>query len=205
MKLVFIGPPASGKGTQAKIISEKLGLAHISTGDLLRNVSDLELKSKIDFYLKKGELVPDEIILNILKKRLLQKDSQKGFILDGFPRTLKQAELLNKEVEVDKFIGIKLSDEEVIKRLASRLTCKKCGAVYNSITNPPKQKGVCDICGSSDLVVREDDKEDSIIERLKIYHKNTEPILKKFHAIIVNGEQEIEKVTEDILKFLDKN
>lgn len=199
--IVLIGPQASGKGTQAKRISGKLGVPHISTGDLLRNAPE-DLKEKVDNYMNSGNLVPDELMLDILEKRLEQKDAKKGFVLDGFPRNLKQAEELMKRVSVDKIIGIKLSDETAVERISNRLSCPKCGAVFNTKTKPSKKQGVCDNC-NSDLIKREDDKPESVRKRLEIYRNDTEPILEKYNADIVDGDQDIDKVSEDIFDILE--
>ncbi len=200
MKLIFIGPQASGKGTQGKIIASKLGLCHISAGDLLRN-SKGKLKEKIDYYLTKGKLVPPIIIFNMIKEKIESSECKNGFILDGFPRSMDQVEMLEKVVKIDKVIEIYIPDNIAIKRLVSRLNCEKCNAVFNTITNPPKKQEICDICGGK-LYRRKDDTELAIKERLKIYHRETEDILHKFDSIRINGQQKIEKVTEDILKEL---
>lgn len=192
----------SGKGTQAQIISKKLGLFHISTGDLLRSAEG-ELRKEIDAYIKFGNLVPDELILKILKKRILEHDCKKGFILDGFPRNLKQAEELDKIAKIDKIVEIKISDEEAIKRMNGRWNCKKCSIAYNYITEPkPKVAGKCDKCGSI-LAQREDDvNKKAIKQRLKTYYEETAPILEHYNHIKIDGNQAIEKVTEDLLKVL---
>jgi len=199
--IVLIGPQASGKGTQAKRISEKLGVPHISTGDLLRN-APADLKEKVEDYMNSGQLVPDELMLDILEKRLEQDDAQKGFLLDGFPRNLKQADALMERVKIDKIIGISLSDEVAVERISNRLSCPNCGAVFNTKTKPSQKEGVCDNC-NSELVKREDDKEEAVRKRLEIYHNKTKPILKKYNADIVEGEQDIDKVSEEIFSLLD--
>lgn len=202
MKLLFIGIQGSGKGTQGKIISEKLKIPHISTGDLLRSAKG-KLKEKIDEFSSKGELVPDEIVLELLKERV---KGEEGFILDGFPRNLKQAEELDKIFDVDKVVEIFISDEEALKRLLGRRSCPKCGANYNIYTAPkPKKEGICDVCGTK-LEKRADDNEDSIKKRIEIYHRQTEPILNHYKnkLIKINGEQEIQKVCDDILSSLKK-
>ena len=202
MNLVLIGPQASGKGTQAKRVSEKLGVLHISTGDLLRN-SEGELKEKVDSYMNSGELVPDELMLDIIEKRLSQEDAQNGFVLDGFPRNLKQAKELMSRIKIDKIIGIKLSDETAVERISNRTSCSNCGAVFNTKTNPSKKQGICDFC-DSELIKRDDDKEEAVRKRLEIYHNETEPILKKYNAEVVDGKQDIDKVSEDIFNILEK-
>ena len=198
MNLIFIGPQGSGKGTQAKIISEKLNLCHISTGDLLRNVKG-NLKEEVDSYINVGKLVPDELILKILIKEL--KKCKKGFILDGFPRNVTQAKKLKDLININKVIEINITDKQAIKRITSRISCKNCGAVFNKITNPPKIEGVCDSCKDK-LYVRDDDKEEFVKKRLNIYHNETEPILEIYDSIRVDGFQEIDKVAQEILEKL---
>lgn len=203
MILIFVGPQGSGKGTQAKIICERLGIAHISTGDLVRGTGG-ELKREIDSYIDRGNLVPDELILRILKERILREDCDDGFILDGFPRNLMQAGELDKFVDVDEVIEIAISDEESVRRISGRRGCKSCGAIFNVATSPkPKVEGVCDKCGG-ELIQRKDDNEGALKRRLEIYHKETEPILRHYKSVRVNGEQSIEKVTGDILRVLEK-
>lgn len=202
MRIVFLGPQGSGKGTQAKIISEILNVPHISTGDLLRNAGG-DLKNHIDEYIFKGQLVPDELITKILKERILNLDCKKGFILDGFPRNLKQADELEKSNEIDKYFEIFIGDDKSVKRISGRRTCKNCQAIYNiSVAAKPLVDGKCDKC-NGELFQREDDKEEAIKKRLEIYHNETEPIIEKYDIIRVNGAQKIEKVTHDILDFLD--
>ena len=205
MIILFVGPQGSGKGTQAKIISKKLGFCHVSTGDLLRETTG-ELKKLADFYIKEGNLVPSKIMIRMLKERIKKQDCEKGIILDGFPRTLEQADDLDEIMRVDKIFEISISNEEAIKRLTGRWNCKKCGIMYNIFTSPkPKQDKICDKCGE-ELYQRGDDaNKDAIEKRLGIYHNETEPILErhKDSVIKINGEQSIEKITEDILKKLD--
>lgn len=203
MIIIFIGPQGSGKGTQAKYISEKLKLAHISTGDLLRKATG-KLKEKVDSYMNTGRLIPDGLMIKIIKERLNKPDCHKGAILDGFPRNIEQAEELDKIIDIDKVIEINISDEEAIRRLGGRLTCRDCGAVYNERTNQPRQKDICDKDGGR-LTKRSDDTETAIKARLEIYHKETFPILSHYKDILIkiNGENPIEKVTEDILEKLN--
>jgi adenylate kinase len=200
MKLIFIGPQGSGKGTQAKEVAEKLGIPHISTGDLLRSATG-KLREEINSYMAVGNLFPDERMLEVLKARLAKKDCAKGFILDGFPRNLKQAGMLDKITSIDKAIEINISDSEAVRRLSGRVACANCGKGYNLITMPPKNPKKCDDCGGK-LVQREDDKEAAIRKRLGIYHRETEPILEHYQAIRINGEQSVEKVSKDIFKVL---
>jgi len=202
MKLLFIGPQGSGKGTQAKIISSKLGIPHISTGDLVRAATG-ELRKEIDSYIVKGILYPDEKMLNILKERFEESDCDKGWILDGFPRNMVQAKMLDEITKVDKVIEVFISDEEAVRRLSGRVSCEKCGAGYNNVTMPPKEHGVCDKCGGK-LVQREDDNEEAIKRRLETYHRDTEALLKHYNAVRVNGEQSVEDVSKDILEVLEQ-
>lgn len=203
MKLIFVGPQGSGKGTQAKRIAKKLGLCHISTGDLLREVSG-DLKEEVDGFMSKGGLVPDELIAKVLKKRLSKGVCDSGFILDGFPRNVAQAKMLKGIVEIDKVVEIAISDEESIKRIGGRRGCKKCGAIFNVNTSPrPKVEGICDKCGS-ELSQRKDDNEKALRERLKVYHEETEKVLKMYTFMRVDGEQSIEKVGEEILEGVGK-
>lgn len=199
MNLIFIGPQGSGKGTQAKIISEKLGFVHISTGDLLRSLEG-DLKKEADEYMQSGKLVPDEFIIKILKNRLEKEDCKKGVILDGFPRNLNQAEELDKIVKINAALNINISDEEAIKRISGRFLCSKCGEGYNIYTEPkPAVLGKCDKC-SGDLIQRKDDNPEAVKKRLEIYHQETSLILKHYNTIKINGEQEISNVEKDIQK-----
>ena len=201
MKLLFMGVQGSGKGTQAKIISVNLGIPHISTGDLLRGASE-QLRKEIDSHINVGYLVPDELMLKVLKERLSLEDCKKGFILDGYPRNLVQAKKLDEITSIDEVIEIQISDEEAVIRAIYRVTCGKCGEGYNTKTNPPKRAGVCDKCKSA-LTKRADDNEQAMLKRIEICHKETEPILKYYDSVRINGEQKIEKVTEDILATLE--
>jgi len=182
MNIVLIAPPAAGKGTQAKKISKEYKIPHISTGDLLRNIKDEKLLSE----LKSGRFVSDEFITNLLKERLNQSDCDKGYVLDGYPRNLKQAKLyeillkeLNKEMGIVIFINI--DEEEAIKRMIGRRTCPNCGMVFNELikTISPKQEGICDNCGSK-LVKRQDDNEETFIKRFENYEKVTKPLIKYY-------------------------
>jgi adenylate kinase len=200
-KIVFIGAQGSGKGTQAKIISEKLKIPHISTGDLLREATG-ELKKQANSYMNSGKLVPDELILKLLKERLAKEDTKKGFILDGFPRNLEQAKKLDKITKIDKVIEIFIPDDEAIKRISGRVSCEVCKAGFNLLTSPqPKKPWVCDFCGGK-LVAREDDNPKAVKKRLEIYHKETEPILKYYNSIKVNGQAGINEIAEEILRVL---
>lgn len=203
MKIVLLGKQGCGKGTQAKELAKESGFPHISTGDLLRNVSG-PLKKEVDSYMLNGKLVPDELIIKLLKERLAQKDAKQGFILDGFPRTAEQAKELDKITKIDKVIEIFISDKEAMNRLSGRFNCKKCGAIFNVNTSPrPKESGICDFCGS-EIYQRADDKEEAIKQRLKIYNEESKQLLHYYgkKVITIEGEQDINQVKEDLLKQL---
>lgn len=202
MKIIFIGPQGCGKGTQAKILSEKLGICHISAGDLLRGAEG-ELKEKIDEVMSLGGLVPDELVVEMVKERIKEDDCRRGFILDGFPRTLNQVKLLEGVIDIDKVVEIYISDEEAVKRISGRVSCPKCGVGYNELTAPkPLVEGKCDKC-EGELVRRADDNEEAVRRRLRIYHEETEPVLKEYDSrgveiVRVKGENEIDKIADDI-------
>ncbi len=200
MRLIFIGPQASGKGTQSELVAKKFGIAHISLGEILRNYSGKH-KDGIKKIITIGKLIPAEWSLKIIRERISKKDCKKGFILDGFPRTLEQAKGLDKIISIDKVVEIYITDKEAIRRLNGRWVCPKCGINYNVITEPkPKKDKICDVDGSK-LVHRIDDNEDAIKKRLKIYHRETEPLLKYYQnkVVKINGNQHIEKVGKEII------
>lgn len=199
MKILLVGPPGSGKGTQSRILSKKLELPCIAIGDVLRNYKG-KYKSKIDEMIKNGSLAPPEMIYEIIKETLQKKNFSKGFIIEGFPRNLSQAEYFEKKSHFDRVIQIRVSDTKAIKRLKSRMICK-CGEVYNSITNPPKIKNKCDKCGKT-LIERSDDSQELIKKRLRVYHTETEPMLKFYNPIVINGEKPVCDVTKDIINFI---
>ena len=188
MNLIFLGPPGVGKGTYASRIAPKLEIAHISMGDIFREEikKESEIGKKVKGYLEKGLLVPDEIVIEVLKERIRKDDCKKGFILDGFPRTIKQAEELEKITKIDVVINLSLDEDILVKKISARRICKKCGKIYNiadikkgDIHLPPllpKKDNICDDCGG-ELYQRDDDKEDVIKERLKVYHKQTAPLI----------------------------
>jgi len=198
MRIAISGPPGSGKGTRAKVISQTLGIPHISTGDLFRKeVAEwTEIGKFAKAYQEKGLLVPDEFVINLLKKRLEDDDCKKGFILDGFPRTIEQAEMLNKIAELDLFLNLVVQEHVLIERMTSRRTCKGCGAIFNVKTLPPKKHGVCDNC-SGELVQRSDEKEDVIKERLKVYEEKTLPLVNFYKGIGLHAELDGELQIED--------
>jgi len=181
MRIALLGPPGAGKGTQASKLVVVLGIPHISTGDMVREEikAQTDLGETIKKYSDKGVLVPDDIITQLLAKRLRKPDCQKGFILDGFPRTIRQAEALDRISKIDLAINLNVPDEIIIQRLSNRLTCRKCGAIYNRLTLKPRRANICDKC-NGELYQREDDKPEVIQERLNIYRKNTEPLIEYY-------------------------
>jgi len=212
MKLIIIGAPGAGKGTQAEKLSEKLNIPHISTGDIFRsNISDnTQIGKQVRAYMDKGNLVPDELTIEIVKRRLQEKDCANGFILDGFPRTIPQAEYLDKaadelNVSIDAVLDIVVSDKEVIKRILGRRVCPSCGMSYHISNNPPLVEGICDVCHSH-IELRDDDKEEILVERLKVYHEQTEPVINYYQKngklVVVNGRESLEDTTADVFKAI---
>ncbi|MBO3755297.1 MAG: adenylate kinase [Candidatus Brockarchaeota archaeon] len=181
MRLVIFGPPGSGKGTYASRLVPRLGVPHISTGDILRDEvkSGSELGKSISSYVSSGKLVPDEVVNRVMEKRLSQEDCRRGFILDGYPRTLQQAYFLEGVSKIDFVINLNVPDEVIVRRLSSRLVCRKCGAIYNKITLPPKVDGVCDKCGG-ELYQRDDDKPEVVRERIRVYKNEAAPLLEHY-------------------------
>ena len=177
-KLVFLGPPGSGKGTYASRVMAKAGIPQISTGDLLRNaVSEgTPLGKEAESYIKSGNLVPDSVVIGLVDERLKGDDCQKGFILDGFPRTIEQAKALNGIADIEMVVNLVVPEEIIVTRLSSRISCKACGEVYNIRTLPPKEEGKCDKCGS-ELYQRKDDTPEVIRERFEVYAKQTAPLI----------------------------
>ena len=178
MKLVLLGPPRAGKGTQAVRLAEHFGVPHISTGDILRRqvAEKTDLGKKAERYVRAGKLVPDDLVIEMVRKRLKQKDAQKGFILDGFPRTREQAMSLDKMTKVDHALLLFLDPEDLIKRSTGRWVCENCESVYHIMTNPPKKPGFCDRCGGR-LIQREDDKEETVRRRIQVYDEQTKPLI----------------------------
>ncbi|HDD53243.1 MAG: adenylate kinase [Aquificota bacterium] len=212
MNIIMLGPPGAGKGTQAKMLVERLGIPQISTGDMLREAvkEGTELGKKAKEFMDAGKLVPDEVVIGIVKERLAQPDCEKGFILDGFPRTIPQAEALDKVLEelgkkIDYVINVAVPNEELITRLTGRRTCRQCGAMYHVVFNPPKEEGKCDKCGG-ELYQRDDDKEETIRQRLEVYEAQTAPLIdyygKKGVLYNIDGTGSIEEIFQGILKVL---
>lgn len=209
MKLILFGMPGVGKGTQAKILSQKHGAIHVSTGDMLRsNIQNgTPLGAMAKGYMDKGELVPDNLIIAMIEEILSSAKAKKGYVLDGFPRTVPQAQALETilwraNVPLDKAINIVVDEEEVVRRLSGRMTCPNCGAIYHKYNQPPKVENTCDHCGHVGLVQRHDDKEETVRHRLEVYHQNTEPVLefyrKKGVIVDVDGAKPVEEVTASI-------
>ena len=209
MNLIFLGPPGSGKGTQAVRVAKALNSVHISTGDLLREAvkNQTELGKKVEDIMKKGQLVPDEVVISLIGQKISALEGGKGFILDGFPRNVPQAESLNfffehQKKKLDKAILLKVNDGEVVKRLSGRWYCPKCNAGYNYPRNMPKHEGICDKDGEK-LLRRADDQESVVKKRLEVYKRETQPIedfyRKKSILKEIDGEQNPDKVFQDIL------
>ena len=208
----MIGAPGAGKGTQAKMIAEKCGIPHISTGDIFRaNIKNgTELGAKAKEYMDKGLLVPDELVCDLVVDRIQQADCEKGYILDGFPRTIPQAEALENalnaiEQKLDYAIDIDVPDENIINRMSGRRACVGCGATYHVLFNPTKVEGKCDVCGES-LILRDDDKPETVKKRLDVYHTQTQPLIDFYTErkvlVEVDGTQSMDKVFDDIMKIL---
>ena len=205
MNLILLGAPGAGKGTQAELLVEKLSIPAISTGNMLREAmaNGTDLGKQVKQYMDGGLLVPDELILGIVAERVTQPDCSKGFILDGVPRTLAQAEALDaKGVRIDHVVSIEIDDAVIEGRMTGRRVCGKCGASYHIVANPPKSEGICDQCGS-ELVIRKDDAPETVRRRLEVYHESTE-VLKDYYAKagklrIIEGNQSIEGASRDIL------
>ena len=212
MKIVMLGAPGAGKGTQAIKIADKYGIPHVSTGDIFRaNIKGgTELGKKAKSYIDKGELVPDEVTIGMLLGRIAEEDCKDGYVLDGFPRTIPQAESLTKALaekgeKLDYAIDIEVPDDNIVKRMSGRRACPKCGATYHIVYAAPKVPNVCDNCGS-ELIIRSDDKPETVQDRLSVYHKQTEPLIAyyKEEGILrtVDGTQDLPKVFEDVVKIL---
>ena len=209
MKLILLGAPGAGKGTQAEIISEKYNIPTISTGNIIRaalkNGTEMGLKAKS--YIDAGELVPDNVVIGIIKERLSEADCKEGYILDGFPRTIPQAVALDDMgFVIDAALSIEVDDSEIVKRMSGRRVCEKCGASYHTEYKTPEVEGVCNLCGGN-LVIRKDDEPETVKNRLNVYHEQTEP-LKDFYKgcgklIIVEGQDKVEDTTRLVLEALE--
>jgi adenylate kinase len=208
MKIIMLGAPGAGKGTQAEILSKKLNIPTISTGDMIREAlkNGTEMGKKAKSFMESGALVPDEVVIGIVKERLTSDDCKDGFILDGFPRTIPQAEALdNMGVNIDRVIDLEVKDDVIIKRMSGRRVCEKCGKTYHTENNPSKIEGVCDACTGA-LIQRKDDHIDTVKARLATYHKETEPLKDYYDAQgklkIIEDAPTIEAITNLVLEAL---
>ena len=212
MKILMLGSPGAGKGTQAQWIAKKYGIVHISTGDILRvNIkNETELGKKAKIYMDQGLLVPDDLICDLVINRIFHLDVVNGYVLDGFPRTLSQAEVLTaaldqSDVKVDHVIYIEVPDAKIVNRMSGRRVCLVCGATYHVKYNPPKVEDKCDICGGV-LILRDDDKPETVRKRLDIYHAQMHTLIDYYNAasilVKVDGTKDIDKVFQDIVKIL---
>lgn len=214
MKIIMLGAPGAGKGTQAKKIAEAYSIPHISTGDIfranLKEGTELGLKAKV--YMDKGELVPDELTCDLVVDRISKDDAKNGYVLDGFPRTIPQADALTNALAargeaIDFAIDVDVPDENIINRMSGRRACVGCGATYHLEFAPPKAEGICDVCGK-ELILRDDDKPETVANRLRVYHEQTQPLIEYYTAknvlYTVDGTQDIDKVFEDIRNILGK-
>jgi len=213
MRLILLGPPGAGKGTQAKMLKEKFQIPQISTGDILRQAvkDNTELGARAKVVMDAGQLVPDDVVIGLIKERIRQSDCKTGFILDGFPRNIAQAEKLSEtlvemNLKIDKVIDLEVNAEEVVNRLTGRSTCTECGAMFHQISRPPKVSGVCDGCGGK-LEQRPDDNRETIHERLKVYMESTAP-LKEFYKKqgnlkMVEAKGSVEEIFSNVCEMID--
>lgn len=209
MKLILLGAPGAGKGTQAEIISEKYNIPTISTGNIIRaalkNGTEMGIKAKS--YIDAGNLVPDDVVIGIIKERLNEDDCKNGYILDGFPRTIPQAQALDEMgFAIDAALSIEVADEEIVKRMSGRRVCEKCGASYHTEFKKPAKDGICNLCGAT-LVIRKDDEPETVKNRLEVYHEQTEP-LKDYYKncgklLCVEGQERVEDTTRLVLTALE--
>lgn len=209
MKIIFLGAPGAGKGTQADIVAATLGIPTISTGAMIRAAlsAGTEMGKKAKQFIEQGALVPDEVVIGIIKERLFEDDCKDGFILDGFPRTIPQAEALDEMgIEIDKVIDIEVPDEVIVTRMSGRRVCEKCGRPYHTESLKPKVEGICDDCAGA-LVQRKDDHPDTVKARLEIYHNETEPLKgyyeKQGKLFVVEGQNSVEETTKATFEALE--
>ena len=208
MKLILLGAPGAGKGTQAEILCDRLNIPTISTGNMIREAmkSGTEMGLKAKEYAENGKLVPDEVVIGIVDERLRMDDCANGFILDGFPRTIPQAEALDRMgIIIDRVVDINVPDEVITRRVSGRRACLDCGSTYHIETKKPNVEGICDRCGST-LVQRKDDLPETVLERLHVYHAQTEPLRDYYAAagklLVVDGQQGIQEIAEQTLELL---
>lgn len=214
MRLILLGPPGAGKGTQAKRVIEEFDIPHISTGDIFRkNIKEkTELGQKVEGLLAEGKLVPDELTIEIVWDRLDQEDCKNGFLLDGFPRTIPQAEALDeglakRGLKLDRVLNIDVDKDSLVKRLSGRRVCTNCGASYHIDNNPPKVEGICDVC-QTPVIQREDDKEQTVLDRIKVYDSQTKPLVDFYNkqdlVFTVDGTLPIDEITNKLVTELKK-
>ncbi|NLL93600.1 MAG: adenylate kinase [Clostridiales bacterium] len=214
MKIIMLGAPGAGKGTQAKMLADKFEIPHISTGDIFRaNIKNgTELGQKAKTYMDQGLLVPDELVCDLVVDRVKQDDCSKGYILDGFPRTIPQAESLDAALaeidsKIDFAVNVEVPDENIVNRMSGRRACVACGATYHTVHIPTKVEGICDRCGK-DLILREDDKPETVTKRLNVYHEQTQPLIeyytKKDSLVEVDGTKDMNEVFDAIVEILGK-
>lgn len=214
MKIIMLGAPGAGKGTQAKMIADKYQIPHISTGDIFRaNIKNgTELGQKAKTYMDQGLLVPDELVVDLVVDRVKQDDCEKGYVLDGFPRTIPQAESLDAALAklnetIDYAINVEVPDENIVRRMSGRRACVACGATYHIVHIPTKVEGICDRCGK-ELILRDDDKPETVEKRLKVYHEQTQPLIdyytNKGSLVEVDGTKDMNEVFSDIVDILSK-
>lgn len=214
MRLILLGPPGAGKGTQAKRVIEEFDIPHISTGDIFRkNIKEkTELGQKVEGLLAEGKLVPDELTIEIVWDRLDQEDCKNGFLLDGFPRTIPQAEALDeglakRGLKLDRVLNIDVEKDSLVKRLSGRRVCPNCGASYHIDNNPPKVEGICDVC-QTPVIQREDDKEQTVLDRIKVYDSQTKPLVDFYNkqdlVFTVDGTLPIDEITNKLVTELKK-
>ncbi len=200
MRIILLGAPGAGKGTQAEFITAKLGVPAVSTGNLLRSAisEGTELGKKAAEYMNKGSLVPDELVIELVRERVKAPDCQKGMVFDGFPRTLAQAEALDRVMDIDMVLFLDVSDDAIVERMSGRRTCPKCQATYHVVSHPPKKEGICDKCGTA-LGIRDDDRPEVVRQRIAVYHKQTEPIVNHYKnkglLKVVKGQEKLEDTT----------
>jgi adenylate kinase len=206
--IVLFGPPGAGKGTQAQRITNSTGLPQVSTGDMLRAAVSAGTQTGMEAkkYMDAGQLVPDEVIIDLIRDRIMEDDAKNGVMFDGFPRTIPQAEALAGITKVSHVIAIEVPDEKIVERICGRFTCASCGAVFHDIFNPTTVEGKCDSCGSEEFKRRADDNADTVLSRLNAYHEQTSPLAQWYDTKgifhIIDGDRDIDEITQDILKAL---